>query len=124
MLHILVIDDDEQFSGMLVQMLSQDNYRVTLARDGEEGLELVKKHKPDLIITDILMPRKDGIETISALALAGSTIPIIAISGGRRSITAGFNLESATLVGVKTTLAKPFARADLRTAIAKALSQD
>jgi CheY-like chemotaxis protein len=60
MAHILVIDDDEQFRTMLVQMLSQDNHRVSIAVDGEEGLLQVGKLNPDLIITDILMPKKDG----------------------------------------------------------------
>jgi CheY-like chemotaxis protein len=122
MAHILLIDDDEQFRAMLAQMLSLDHHQVTLAIDGEEGLRLAAQVKPDLIITDILMPHKDGIETIMALAEAGSTIPIIAISGGRRTISAEFNLKSATLIGVKATLAKPFARADLRLAIARALA--
>jgi CheY-like chemotaxis protein len=122
MAHILLIDDDEQFRAMLAQMLSLDHHQVTLAIDGEEGLRLAGQVKPDLIITDILMPHKDGIETIMALAGAGNAIPIIAISGGRRTISAEFNLKSASLIGVKASLAKPFARADLRLAIAQALS--
>ncbi len=122
MAHILLIDDDEQFRTMLAQMLTQDNHRVTEARDGEEGLRLLGRVEPDLIITDILMPQKDGIETIMALSQAGSKIPIIAISGGRRIISAEFNLEAASMVGVRSTLSKPFAREDLRREIAKALS--
>jgi CheY-like chemotaxis protein len=122
MAHILLIDDDDQFRAMLAQMLSQDAHQVTQAGDGEEGLRLAGQVKPDLIITDILMPHKDGIETIMALVETGSTVPIIAISGGRRTISAEFNLKSAALVGVRATLAKPFARVDLRQAIAQALS--
>ena len=122
MAHILLIDDDEQFRAMLAQMLSQDGHKVTVASDGEEGLLLASQVKPDLIITDILMPHRDGIETILALSRAGSEIPIIAISVGRRTISAEFNLESASMIGVKATLAKPFARADLRLAIKRALS--
>ena len=122
MAHILLIDDDEQFRAMLSQMLTRDAHQVTIACDGEEGLRLAEQIKPDLIITDILMPHKDGIETIMALNESGSTIPIIAVSGGRRFISADFNLESAALVGVKATLAKPLVRADLRQAIALALS--
>ena len=122
MAHILVIDDDEQFRAMLTQMLSQDAHRVTAAGNGEEGLRLAGEVHPDLIITDILMPHKDGIETILALARARSKIPIIAISGGRRLIPTDFNLESASLVGVKVTLGKPFTRAQLREAIARLLS--
>lgn len=122
MAHILLIDDDEQYRAMLTQMLTRDAHRVTIARDGEEGLRLAGQVKPDLIITDILMPNKDGIEAIMALNRAGNGVPIIAISGGRRFISADFNLRSAALVGVKATLAKPFERADLRRAIVLALS--
>lgn len=121
MAHILVIDDDEQFRAMLVRLLTQENHRVTDARDGEEGLRLFAQVRPDLIITDILMPRMDGIETIMELARKDSGTPIIAISGGRRSISADFNLESATLMGVAATLAKPFTRAALHQAINQAL---
>jgi DNA-binding response OmpR family regulator len=113
MAHILVIEDDAQFRAMLTQMLTEDTHQVTVACDGEIGLQLALQVKPDLIITDILMPHKDGIETIVSLSRSGSAIPIIAISAGRRLITAKFNLESASLMGVKTTLVKPFVRAAL-----------
>ncbi|MFA7240051.1 MAG: response regulator [Sulfuricellaceae bacterium] len=122
MAHILLIDDDEQFRFMLAQMLTQDAHRVTVAGDGEEGLLLSRQFKPELILIDILMPHKDGIETIMELIRDGSKIPIIAMSGGRRFISAEFNLESASMIGVKTILTKPFTRADLRQAIAEALA--
>jgi CheY-like chemotaxis protein len=122
MAHILVIDDDEQFREMLVRILGLEAHRVTAARDGEEGLRLFHQFRPDLIITDILMPRMDGIETIMELARQEGCTPIIAISGGRRSISADFNLESATLMGVKATLTKPFTRAELHQTIAQVLS--
>jgi CheY-like chemotaxis protein len=63
----------------------------------------------------------DGVETIVELARQGSKIPIIAMSGGRRTVTAEFNLESAGLLGVAASLAKPFTRASLRHAIDQAL---
>ncbi|MDO8844837.1 response regulator [Methylicorpusculum sp.] len=122
MAHILVVEDDEQFRGMLVQMLTQDSHRVTIAHDGDEGVRLSQQLRPDLIITDIIMPHKDGIELIMELSNLSVDIPIIAMSGGRRAISAEFNLESATLIGVKSTLAKPFTRNDLRQAIRQALA--
>ena len=122
MTHILLIDDDEQFRTMLSQMLHQDNHQVTVARDGEEGLRLARQLTPDLIITDILMPNMDGLDTIMALNHDDRKIPIIAISGGRRALSAEFNLDSASMIGVKVTLAKPFERATLRLAIDKALT--
>lgn len=122
MAHILIVEDDEQFREMLVQMLTNDKHRVTIAHDGEEGLRLCSQVRPDLIVTDILMPRMDGIETIMELSRQGVNIPVIAVSGGRRSISAEFNLESALLMGVKAILAKPFSRTDLRQAIQQALA--
>jgi CheY-like chemotaxis protein len=121
MAHILIIEDDSQFREMLVQMLTRDAHRVTVACDGEEGLQQARQVKPDLVITDILMPRMDGIETIMRLAREDCKLPVIAMSGGRRSISAEFNLESAGMVGVKAALPKPFSRNDLRQAISQAL---
>jgi len=121
MSHVLLIDDDVQFRAMLEQMLEQDGHRVTLASDGEQALRLAVAIHPDLVITDILMPRMDGIEVIAALSQAGLAIPIIAMSGGRRAVSAEFNLDSAAMMGVKVTLPKPFSRADLREAIKRAM---
>jgi CheY-like chemotaxis protein len=121
MANILVIDDDDQFRDMLVQMLTLDAHHVNIATDGQMGLDMLAHKTPDLIITDILMPKLDGIDFIMELARRHVSIPVIAISGGRRSISAEFNLESAALLGVKATLSKPFVREDLRKALVKAL---
>lgn len=123
MAHIVVIDDDDQFREMLVRMLTQNGHRLSFAHNGEEGLLMSKDLMPDLIITDILMPHMDGIELIMKLDQLALGIPIIAISGGRRSITADFNLESATMMGVKATLAKPFSRDELNKAIEHVLGE-
>ena len=122
MSHILVIDDDEFFSEMLKNMLHQDGHQVMTAGDGAKALQLLTRSKPDLIITDILMPNMDGVEFIMKLSHASNATPLIAMSGGRRSITSDFNLESARLLGVRTTLKKPFAQADLRRAIQEAMA--
>lgn len=121
MAHILLIEDDVQFLQMLVKMLQQDGHKVTTAGDGAAALKILTTVSPDLIVTDILMPNLDGVETIMQLSQQGNEAPIIAMSGGRRSITAEFNLESAKLLGVKVALAKPFSRADLRNAIEESL---
>ncbi|MBK6999973.1 MAG: response regulator [Rhodoferax sp.] len=121
MAHILVIEDDEQFRQMLTSMLAADHHRVSQANDGEEGLRLVASVRPDLVITDILMPKMDGIDFVMALKRQGSSVPVIAMSGGRRTISAEFNLNSAELMGVAATLSKPFGREELRRAISQAL---
>ncbi|MFT5534839.1 MAG: CheY-like chemotaxis protein [Burkholderiaceae bacterium] len=122
MAHILVVEDDLQFREMLVHMLKKDGHEVTMASDGMEAMQLLGTLQPDLILTDILMPHMDGVEIILALSQRSSNIPIIAMSGGRRAISSEFNLESASLLGVKAVLAKPFSHADLRREIGAMLA--
>jgi CheY-like chemotaxis protein len=121
MSHVLVIEDEAFFSAVLVQMLKQDGHQVTASADGAKALTLLQRIHPDLIITDILMPNMDGVEFIMELTKLSSHTPLIAMSGGRRSITSAFNLESAKLLGVKTTMTKPFNLAELRRAVKEAL---
>lgn len=121
MSHILVIDDDDFFRDVVVQMLQQDGHKTTEANDGAKALALLERTHPDLIITDILMPHMDGVEFIMELSKHSDSTPVIAMSGGRRSITSSFNLESAKLLGVKVTLTKPFNQAALRAALKEAM---
>ena len=123
MAHILVIEDDEQFRDILQQMLTRDAHQVTTAPDGSAALTLLKSIRPELIITDILMPKMDGIETIMELLQSGTATPIIAMSGGGRSLAADSALGLTELMGVKATLIKPFSRAELRKAIEDALAR-
>jgi CheY-like chemotaxis protein len=117
MAKILVIDDDEQIRGMIFKILKQDHHDVFLAEDGEQGLLIYTKINPDLIITDIIMPNIDGIEVIIEISKINPELPIIAISGGRRAISANFNLDSAEMLGVNTILYKPFTGKDLLGAV-------
>jgi CheY-like chemotaxis protein len=119
---ILVAEDDLAFREPLVKMLTNDGHTVAVAGDGVETLKLLETFRPDLVLTDVLMPKMDGIELVMDLMRSGNAVPIIAMSGGRRSVTADFNLGSAEMVGAKLMLAKPFSRADLRRAIQQALA--
>jgi CheY-like chemotaxis protein len=121
MAKILVIDDEEQLRDLLTQMLTRSGHTVQSAFDGVDAMRVFKQFDPDLVITDIIMPNKDGIEVITELLNASPGTPIIAISGGRRAITAEFNLESAELLGVKGILSKPFTRDQLNEAVQSAL---
>lgn len=113
MAKILVIDDEAQLRDLLTKMLERDGHKVATAFDGEEGIRVFGQFNPDLVITDIIMPNKDGVEVIMDLVAVAPNIPIIAISGGRRTITAEFNLESAEMLGVSGILPKPFTRDQL-----------
>ena len=82
MSRILIIEDDEHVRGMLRKMLERIGYDVFDAPDGKEGLDFYRNTPVDLVITDILMPEKEGIQTIMELRREFPDVKIIAISGG------------------------------------------
>jgi len=104
---ILIIDDDTIFRTGLVKILRMENYDVLEASDGQEGINLFQKQKPDLVITDILMPNKEGIETIIELKDSFPDQRILAMSGGGRGNPQEY-LEFAKDCGAEKILKKPF----------------
>jgi CheY-like chemotaxis protein len=122
MLKILVIEDENLLSDLLKKFLTRDGHQVLIANDGVEGIKIYYQFRPDLIITDIIMPEKDGIEVIVEVLKDNPELPIIAISGGRRAVTADFNLDSAEMLGVKGILQKPFTHEQLQELVSTLLS--
>lgn len=112
MARILLIDDDEDVRRTLVRMLETAGHEVHEAADGDSGIELCNKVLPQLVISDILMPEKDGIETIMTLKRDHPGLRILAISGGGRSGAMDF-LDMARALGADEALQKPFRRAEL-----------
>ena len=112
MARILVIDDDEQVLDMLYESLTLEGYDVLRASNGEQGLRLYREGHVDLIITDLIMPEKEGIETIIELRQDFPDVKIIAISGGGRTGTKDY-LHMAKIFGVQRTFTKPVAREQL-----------
>jgi CheY-like chemotaxis protein len=122
MAQILLIDDDDLLRDTLMQMLELDGHRVTEASSGEAGLRTFGQGTSfDVVITDMLMPGMDGTRVIVELRQRHATIPIVAISGGRRMLSPQFNLETAAVAGANLQLAKPFGRRELQMALATAL---
>jgi len=117
---ILIIDDDDQLRHMLCQALEQAGYETVEARDGEEGLEHYRATPTDLIITDILMPGREGLETIMELRRADPGIKIIAISGGGQTGNMTF-LEVARYLGAQRAFQKPFELRELLNAVREVL---
>ncbi len=109
---ICVIDDDESVRQTVGRILRGAGYAVVDAKDGEMGLSAIERTKPAMIITDIVMPNREGIETIREAKQRFPKIPIIAISGGGRLGPDGF-LELALKLGADDCLAKPFRPAEL-----------
>ena len=122
MTRILVIDDEQAFRQMVRQMLEHAGYEVLEATDGKDGLNVYQAEQPDLVITDLIMPEQEGIETIIGLRRQNPDVPIIAMSGGGR-ITATDFLGIARKFGARHILAKPFRRDQLLEAIRDSLGE-
>ena len=106
---ILVIDDDDQFREMLKEMLEEEGYNINEAQNGKIGIDLYRKNPADLVITDLFMPEKEGIETITDLRQEFPDAKIIAISGGG-TIQPSSYLALAEELGVLKSFEKPFRR--------------
>ena len=113
---ILIIEDDEQFRGFVSELLTSEGFEVLTAENGKEGIDLLEVQQPDLILTDLLMPEKDGVRVISEVRSNYSHIPVIAMSGGQSVFSPVF-LEAASSLGAAQTLTKPFADDELIDAI-------
>ncbi|HVU32370.1 MAG TPA: response regulator [Opitutaceae bacterium] len=118
--HILVIDDDAALREMITMMLRHFGYEVSRAADGMEGLAVCRRETPDLVLTDMVMPRLDGIGFIQAARQEFPELPIIAMSGGLAE--SGTYLQVARAAGAYAELPKPFAVGQLTSAIAAALA--
>jgi len=106
MAKILVMDDEPYILLMIKKMLEKEGHEVDLALNGNDGLELFEKFKPDLVITDIIMPQKEGLEIILELRKKYPDLKIIAISGGGRVGPDGY-LPGAKLFGADMVFQKP-----------------
>ena len=109
---ILLIDDDDLVALTIEHMLTSADYQVIRAAEGEAGLQLLKTHPVDLVLTDIIMPGKEGIETIREFRQLDPGWPIIAMSGGGLTLGADY-LRMAQALGANAVLAKPFDQEDL-----------
>lgn len=118
MAQILIIDDDAHVRDMLRHMLERIGHIVEAAPDGKEGVEMYRKKPCELVITDILMPEKEGIQTIMELRGEFPDIKIIAISGGG-SVGPDTYLTMARELGADRTLTKPFSMNDLADVISE-----
>jgi CheY-like chemotaxis protein len=107
MARVLVIEDDDNLRSVLCRALERVGHTVLEGVDGQDGFDQVVHRKVDLVITDLVMPNQEGIETIQRLRQLEPELPIIAMSGmiedGEFSI-----LDDAVLMGADLALAKPF----------------
>lgn len=107
MARILIVDDDEMLRSFIVAALEHGGHDVRAACDGKDGLAQIEREPTDVVVTDLVMPGKDGIETIIAISKGFPHIPVIAMSG--MSTHSPVYLSLAKHLGARRILAKPFA---------------
>jgi CheY-like chemotaxis protein len=115
---ILVVDDEPQIRSMLREWLTRAGYDVSEASDGKEAIETLRKDLFDLVIADILMPEKDGLEVIMYLQRERPLTKCVAISAPSNRVF----LQSAQLLGATRVVEKPFTPADIEAAVRDALA--
>ena len=115
MAHVLIVDDDETDQLLLKAILESADHELYLASNGEDALKLYLRHPIEVVVTDIQMPRGDGIELIEALKGLDPDVAIVAVSGQKPH-----KLEIAQLAGAATILTKPINRDGLIHAVAEA----
>ena len=121
-LRILVVDDDAQIRAMIAALLTAEQYEVKTCASGTEALTCLEDYRADLLLIDMLMPERDGLETIRQIRRAWPDIKAIAMSGGG-SVESRFYLSLATRFEVTQTLAKPFSKQELLSVIDRAVTQ-
>jgi CheY-like chemotaxis protein len=117
---ILIIDDDAGMRRTIVRILESAGYTALEAENGRIGLDKFLAQRPRLVITDLLMPAKDGLETIRDIRKSGLSTKILATSGGWRTAQLDF-LGAAAEFGADMVLPKPFRSKDLLDAVGKLL---
>ena len=109
MARILVIDDDPTIRSLVSGILERSGHSIVEAIDGRAGLAIFARESFDLVVTDIVMPEQEGIETIGAIRRLNRAVPILAISGSATIGGSGDYLRAAAALGASGTLQKPFA---------------
>jgi DNA-binding response OmpR family regulator len=115
---VLVVDDEPVLGQLIDIILTTHGFEVSVAYNGLEGLRKVNAVKPDLVITDIVMPDMEGMELLRTLSRQGITIPVIVMSGN--SLGTKF-LDAAHLFGAQASLRKPFSKQELLDAVTRVL---
>jgi DNA-binding response OmpR family regulator len=118
---ILIIDDEPMIRHMVARILDRAGYPTVCAANGAQGIACFYRDQPALVITDLIMPEREGIETIRHIRRERPNFPIIAMSGSTRQDGADF-LAMARELGASEILRKPFEPADLLACVTRCLA--
>ena len=118
---VLVIDDEPAVRYAVTRVLESNGFEVTTAPDGIQGMVQFRSCHPDLVITDLIMPEQEGMQTIKQIRQADAAVKILAISGGGRLVNVDF-LQVARRLGADEILPKPFDATELLSTIRQLLT--
>ncbi len=121
---VLIVDDDDQMRRLLRASMEQAGYEVSEGRSGREGLLRYRTAPVDLVVMDILMPDKDGLEAIIELRREFPDAKVIAMTGGNVKMNIPDFLDVAKLLGAKRTLQKPFSMTEFVAVVNTELNAD
>lgn len=121
-LSILIADDDESIRAILHRCVLAEGHKVTVVANGREATDRLARQRYDLVITDVLMPERDGLDLIAQCKKSQPTARILAISGGGRIMESGECLKLAHGLGAHAAIMKPFTRDQLLEGIALAMA--
>lgn len=122
MAKVLIVDDEDVLREALRLALERDGHEVCEASDGDSGTRMFREKRADLVITDLIMPQKEGIETIRELRRSCPRVKIIALSG-RGGVAINANLERARRVGADMAIQKPCQLEEVREAVRRLLDE-
>jgi CheY-like chemotaxis protein len=118
---ILLVDDEELLRAGVQEMLEMSGYTVITATNGHEAMVCLKQHTIDLVITDLVMPKMDGVDFVEQLRQTWPDVPVIVVSGSTRNIMQRYGIESIQVPGADASLSKPFKGVDLMSQIKELL---
>lgn len=110
---ILLVEDEELLRAGVQEVLEIQGYKVITAPDGQQALACLSAHAIDLIITDLVMPKMDGINFVKQLRDIKPELPVIVVSGSTRNIMQRYGIDSIQVPGANASLPKPFKSVDL-----------
>ena len=118
---ILLVDDEELLRAGVQEMLELEGYAVVTAPNGQQALACMAEQAIDLVITDLVMPKMDGVDFVEQLRQIWPDVPVIVVSGSTRNIMQRYGIESIQVPGADASLSKPFKGVDLMSQIKELL---
>ena len=119
---ILIVEDEDLLREGVQEFLEMHDFKVVGAGDGQEALQWLDEVPIDLVVTDLVMPKMDGVDFVERLRAKFPDLPVIVVSGSTNAVISRYGLKSLTIPGANASISKPFKSADLLVIIRELLA--